>query len=195
MNNAKPFSQACENNKQPILNHLKTALQKCQHVLEIGSGTGQHAVYFAANMPHLVWQCSDRADNIAGICSWLDGTELPAPLTLDVRDSNWPRQQYDAIFSANTLHIMSWTEVELFFEKVTTQLKANALLCIYGPFKYNGEFTSPSNANFDLWLKRNNPKSGIRDMEAIRELANHAGFQLLADHKMPANNQLLIWQR
>jgi len=195
MNNAKPFSQACENNKQPILNHLKTVLQECQHVLEIGSGTGQHAVYFAANMPQLIWQCSDRAENILGIQSWLADTALPAPLTLDVGDGNWPAQLYDAIFSANTLHIMSWPEVELFFQKVDAQLKNNALLCIYGPFKYGGEFTSPSNADFDLWLKRNNPVSGIRDFEAIRELAMHAGFQLVADHNMPANNQLLIWQR
>ena len=196
MNNAKPFSQACENNKQPILNHLKTALQECQHVLEIGSGTGQHAAYFAANMPQLVWQCSDRAENIAGIHSWLADTNLPAPLTLDVRDTNWPdHPQYDAIFSANTLHIMGWAEVELFFDKVDSQLKPSALLCIYGPFKYGGECTSPSNADFDLWLKRNNPASGIRDFEAIRELAKHAGFQLVADHNMPANNQLLIWQR
>lgn len=195
MSNAKPFSQACENNKQPILNHLKTVLQECQHVLEIGSGTGQHAVYFAANMPQLIWQCSDRAENILGIQSWLADTALPAPLTLDVGDGNWPAQLYDAIFSANTLHIMSWPEVELFFQKVDAQLKSNALLCIYGPFKYGGEFTSPSNADFDLWLKRNNPVSGIRDFEAIRELAMHAGFQLVADHNMPANNQLLIWQR
>lgn len=195
MSNAKPFSQACENNKQPILNHLKTVLQECQHVLEIGSGTGQHAVYFAANMPQLIWQCSDRAENILGIQSWLADTALPAPLTLDVGDGNWPAQLYDAIFSANTLHIMSWSEVELFFQKVDAQLKSNALLCIYGPFKYSGEFTSPSNADFDLWLKRNNPLSGIRDFEAIRELAMHAGFQLVADHNMPANNQLLIWQR
>ena len=195
MSNAKPFSQACENNKQPILNHLKTVLQECQHVLEIGSGTGQHAVYFAANMPQLIWQCSDRAENILGIQRWLADTALPAPLTLDVGDGNWPAQLYDAIFSANTLHIMSWSEVELFFQKVDAQLKSNALLCIYGPFKYSGEFTSPSNADFDLWLKRNNPLSGIRDFEAIRELAMHAGFQLVADHNMPANNQLLIWQR
>ena len=195
MSNAKPFSQACENNKQPILNHLKTVLQECQHVLEIGSGTGQHAVYFAANMPQLIWQCSDRSENIPGIQSWLAGTTLPAPLTLDVRDENWPNQQYDAIFSANTLHIMDWPEVELFFNKVDKQLNANSLLCIYGPFKYGGEFTSPSNADFDLWLKRNNPVSGIRDFEAIRELAAHARFQLVADHTMPANNQLLIWQR
>jgi cyclopropane fatty-acyl-phospholipid synthase-like methyltransferase len=195
MNNTKPFSQACENNKQPILSHLKTVLQECQHVLEIGSGTGQHAVYFAENMPQLIWQCSDRAENIPGIQSWLADTALPAPLTLDVGDGNWPTQLYDAIFSANTLHIMSWPEVELFFQKVDAQLKSNALLCIYGPFKYSGEFTSPSNADFELWLKRNNPLSGIRDFEAIRELAMHAGFQLVADHNMPSNNQLLIWQR
>jgi len=195
MSNAKPFSQACENNKQPILNHLKTVLQECQHVLEIGSGTGQHAVYFAANMPQLVWQCSDRDENIAGIESWLADTTLPAPLTLDVRGSDWSAEQYDAIFSANTLHIMGWAEVELFFAKVNTHLKPSALLCIYGPFKYQGEFTSPSNADFDQWLKRNNAVSGIRDFEAIETLAHQAGFKLLADHSMPANNQLLIWQR
>jgi cyclopropane fatty-acyl-phospholipid synthase-like methyltransferase len=195
MNDAKPFSQACENNKQPILDHLKPLLQECQHVLEIGSGTGQHAVYFAANMPQIVWQCSDRSENIPGIKSWLADTSLAPPLTLDVRDSNWPTQQYDAIFSANTLHIMSWAEVELFFAKVNTHLKPTALLCIYGPFKYHGEFTSPSNADFELWLKGNDPLSGIRDFEAVNLLAQQAGLNLFADHRMPANNQLLVWQR
>lgn len=195
MSENKPFSQACENNKQPILNHLKTVLQECHDVLEVGSGTGQHAVYFSANMPWLSWQCSDRLENIAGIQSWLTGTLLPSPLILDVRDEVWPTEQYDAIFSANTLHIMAWSEVELFFAKADKHLKSTSLLCIYGPFKYRGEFTSPSNANFDLWLKGNNAASGIRDFEAIERLAHTAGFSLLADHKMPANNQLLIWQR
>lgn len=195
MNIAKPFSQACENNKQPILKHLKTVLKECHHVLEIGSGTGQHAVYFSENMPQLTWQCSDRAENIAGICQWLNDTSLPAPLTLDVRDDNWLNLKFDAIFSANTLHIMSWEEVELFFNKVNAQLKTSALLCIYGPFKYKGAFTSESNAKFDLWLKNNNALSGIRDFEAIETFAHQAGFSLQADHQMPANNQLLIWQR
>lgn len=195
MIDAKPFSQACENNKQAILNHLKPMLQECHNVLEIGSGTGQHAVYFGANMPQLIWQCSDRNENIAGIRSWLSNTTLPAPLTLDVRDAEWAAQQYDAIFSANTLHIMAWAEVEWFFGKANTHLKPTGLLCIYGPFKYQGEFTSASNADFDLWLKHNNRVSGIRDFEAIDTLARRAGLSLLADHDMPANNQLLVWQR
>ena len=161
MSNAKPFSQACENNKQPILNHLKTVLQDSHDVLEVGSGTGQHAVYFSAHMPWLLWLA----------------------------------EHYDAIFTANTLHIMGWPEVELFFAKADKHLKATALLCIYGPFKYRDEFTSPSNADFDLWLKGNNPVSGIRDFEAIERLAHNASFSLLADHNMPANNQLLVWQR
>ncbi|MEX1664073.1 DUF938 domain-containing protein [Zhongshania arctica] len=195
MIDAKPFSQACENNKQAILNHLKPALQECRNVLEIGSGTGQHGVYFGANMPQLIWQCSDRSENIAGIRSWLSNTTLPAPLTLDVHDAAWPTQQYDAIFSANTLHIMAWTEVELFFSKVNTHLTPTGLLCIYGPFKYQGKFTSASNADFDLWLKHNSSASGIRDFERIDSLARQAGLSLLADHDMPANNQLLIWKR
>jgi cyclopropane fatty-acyl-phospholipid synthase-like methyltransferase len=195
MIDAKPFSQACENNKKAILNHLKPALQECHDVLEIGSGTGQHGVYFGANMPQLIWQCSDRGDHIVGICSWISNTALPAPLTLDVHDAKWAIPQYDAIFSANTLHIMAWAEVELFFSKVNTHLKPTGLLCIYGPFKYEGKFTSASNADFDLWLKHNNSVSGIRDFETIDTLACQAGLSLLADHGMPANNQLLIWQR
>ena len=195
MSEIKPFSQACENNKQPILNHLKTVLQDSHDVLEVGSGTGQHAVYFSAHMPWLLWQCSDRFENISGIRSWLAETSLPAPLSLDVRDEVWLAEHYDAIFTANTLHIMGWPEVELFFAKADKHLKATALLCIYGPFKYRDEFTSPSNADFDLWLKGNNPVSGIRDFEAIERLAHNASFSLLADHNMPANNQLLVWQR
>jgi cyclopropane fatty-acyl-phospholipid synthase-like methyltransferase len=197
MNEAKPFSQACENNQSFILDILSPLLSPDQRVLEVGSGTGQHAVYFAANMPAVQWQCSDRRENLDGINAWLNDAELDnlaPPLALDARDVDWPQPAFDAIYSANTLHIMSWHEVELLFTHLRKSLKETGLLCIYGPFKYHGEYTSPSNAGFDQWLKQRNPQSGIRDFEAVNTLAEKIGLALQADHAMPANNRLLVWQ-
>jgi cyclopropane fatty-acyl-phospholipid synthase-like methyltransferase len=197
MNQAKPFSQACENNQPFILEKLAPLLSSGQRVLEVGSGTGQHAVYFSTNMPTVQWQCSDRRENLDGINAWLDEAKLDnlaSPLVLDVRDVEWPQPAFDCIYSANTLHIMSWHEVELLFTHLRSSLKENGLLCVYGPFNYHGEYTSPSNASFDQWLKQRNPQSGIRDFEAVNSLAEKIGLVLQADHPMPANNRLLVWQ-
>jgi len=194
---AKPFSQACENNQHYIFEKLAPLLAARKRVLEIGSGTGQHAVYFAANMPHIHWQCSDRRENLTGIQAWIDESalaNLAPPVALDVREIDWPQPKFDAIYSANTLHIMSWHEVELFFSHLRKSLKDDGLLCIYGPFNYNGDYTSASNAGFDSWLKQRDGQSGIRDFEAVNALAEKMGLRLLADHAMPANNHLLIWQ-
>lgn len=198
---SKPFSQACENNQQVILDILTRVFTHTKHVLEIGSGSGQHAVFFARNLTHLTWQTSDLAINHQGINMWLDENALPnlqRPMVLDL-NKTWPmpnhHQQVDSVYTANTLHIISWPLVIKFFAGLAQNLPAKASVCIYGPFKYQGEFTSESNATFDQWLKRRDHKSGIRDIEAILLLAKSAGLNLIHDHLMPANNQLLVFSK
>ena len=192
-----PFSQACENNQQPILAVLKKHLPASGLVLEIGSGTGQHAAYFSKHLPDIQWQPSDRAINLDGINAWRQHAAHPnflTPLTLDV-NHRWPNLSADAAFSANTLHIMSWAEVQQFFRQLPSVVKTGGLICIYGPFNYKGKYTSDSNAIFDQNLKTRDPLSGIRDFEAVDNLAKNGGLQLLADYSMPANNRCLVWER
>ena len=210
----KPFSAACERNRDPILQVLRTYFSDRTHVLEIGSGTGQHAVHFAAALPQLVWQASDRSENLAGVRAWLDEAALPntpAPLEFDVavnagpvaprregpsaQGSRHPPVRYDAIFSANTLHIMSWTEVGRLFARVPGLTTRDAKLVIYGPFNYGGKPTSTSNAAFDASLKAAAAHMGIRDAEVVDVLARAAGFDLVDDMAMPANNRCRLWQR
>lgn len=195
----KPFSQACENNKQPILAILMNVFSKNTHVLEIGSGTGQHATYFGKHLPHLTWQTSDLPVNHPGIHSWLSEvalTNVLKPIVIDLNET-WPigNTAIDAIYTANTLHIISWALVVKFFEGIADNLQPGANVCIYGPFNYQGKFTSESNANFDLWLKERDKNSGIRDIEAILTLASSAGLNLIDDHTMPANNRLLVFKK
>lgn len=194
----KPYSESCEQNREPILAVLKQAFADCSQVLEIGSGTGQHAVYFGADLPHLRWQTSDVLAHHPGIRSWLAEAALPnvlPPLELDVSQPHWPSSRYDAVFSANTLHIMGWPEVVRFFEGVGAVLAPGGVLVVYGPFNYNGQFTSESNARFDGWLKARDPASGVRDFEAVDALARAQGLILQQDIAMPANNRSLVWQR
>ena len=193
---AKPYSPACDRNKDPILEVLRQYLLNSRSVLEVGSGTGQHAVHFAAHLPHLLWQCSDRRENLPGIAAWLDEARLPntpPPLALDV-NGQWPATRFDVVYSANTLHIMSWQEVEAFFAALPDVVQAKAMLLIYGPFRYNGRHTSHSNAAFDASLRFEVPHRGIRDFEAVNALAIEAGFKLIADCRMPANNRCLVWE-
>ncbi len=192
-----PHSDACERNKGPILEILREVFAGCTSVLEIGSGTGQHAVHFATEMPWLVWQPSDRADAMPGLRKRIvyEGPKnLRAPVELDVTQPPWDVRRMDGVFSANTLHIMSWPEVEAFFANLPAILKPGAVLVIYGPFRYAGQYTSESNASFDEMLHARDPKSGIRDFEAVDALARGIGFVLQADHRMPANNQTLVWK-
>ena len=192
----KPWSPACERNRNPILEVLRRQFADRRRVLEVGSGTGQHAVHFAAALPHLVWQTSDRPEWLPGIRLWLAEAALsntPAPLQLDVTGP-WPETRFDAIFTANTLHIMGWAEVEAFFATLPGSLTEDARLTIYGPFNYGGSFTSDSNAAFDLWLKEKAPHQGIRDFERVDELAAQAGLTLIEDRAMPSNNRCLLWQ-
>jgi hypothetical protein len=193
----KPFSPACERNREPILAVLRERFADRHHVLEIGSGTGQHAVHFAAALTHLVWQTSDVASHLPGIRMWLDEAALPntpAPMTLDVNQP-LPTGQFDAVFTANTLHIMGWTEVQRLFEQLPVVMCAGALLTVYGPFNRDGRFSSASNAEFDAQLRAADPRRGIRDFEAVAALATVAGLTLLEDRAMPANNRCITWQR
>ncbi|MDA9982047.1 class I SAM-dependent methyltransferase [Gammaproteobacteria bacterium] len=192
-----PHSEASENNKGPILVILKEVFAKTRRVLEIGSGTGQHAVYFAEHLPHLTWQPSDRP----GAVQWveqrleIEGPDnVASPLILDVNDHPWSVEA-DGVFSANTFHIMSWREVEQFFTGVGELLSRSGTLCVYGPFRYDGGYTSESNARFDRSLRAQAPHMGIRDFEAVDRLAEAQGLKLLADYSMPANNQSLVWRK
>ncbi len=191
-----PFSEASERNKQPILEILRGVLAGRRQVVEIGAGTGQHAVHFARELPHLEWQPTDRAEFLPGLAARiaLEGSgNLHAPIELDVMQVDWPDFTADAAYSANTLHIMSWPEVEAFFRGVGRILQQGGVLVVYGPFRYGGFFTTGSNAAFDRSLRSRDPASGIRDIEAVNALAAAQGLELRADHAMPANNQLLTW--
>jgi hypothetical protein len=194
---AKPYAPSCDRNREPIAEVLGRHLSGSASVLEIGSGTGQHAVYFAAGFPHLRWQCSDRGECLPGIRAWLEEAGLsntPEPLELDVVRI-WPEQRYDAVFSANTLHIMSWGEVEQLFAGIGRVAALDAMVIVYGPFNYGGRYTSESNAQFDVWLKERGAHQGIRDFEAVQRLAAGIGLELLEDVVMPANNRCLVWRR
>ncbi|QBQ56552.1 DUF938 domain-containing protein [Nitrosococcus wardiae] len=194
----KNFSQACENNKRPILKRLKTALKDCSEVLEIGSGSGQHAVYFGEHLPHLEWQPTELPSVISVLRHNLrtnSPNNVLIPIELDVRQHPWPIDLTSSIFSANTLHIMPWPSVRQFFKGVGKVLKQDGLLCLYGPFRYGGNYTSDSNAYFDVWLKERDPESGIRNFEDVNFLAQEQGLDLLNDYSMPANNQFLIWRK
>ena len=190
-------SEACERNKGPILAVLGGELAASRSVLEIGSGTGQHAVHFARHLPHLSWQPTEVSSELAPLEERIlaEGPPNLAPaLALDVRVRPWPVERVDAVFSANTLHIMAWDAVEHFFRGVGEALTAPGVLCIYGPFRYRGGYTSESNAEFDRYLRMRDPSRGIRDFEALERLAAAAGLQLAADHPMPANNRTLVWR-
>lgn len=194
----KPFSQACENNKEPILALLQRYFADLTSVLEIGSGTGQHAVFFAQQLPHLIWQCSDRHENHAGITQWITDAQLDnvkPPVDLDVSTSEWPDLEVDAAFSANTAHIMSWPVAQDMLTGVARILPAGGIFCLYGPFNYGGNFSSDSNARFDQWLKSQSPEMGIRDFESVCEIAGTRGLQFIEDNEMPANNRLLVFRK
>ncbi len=194
----KPFSQSCENNQAVILAELERLLEHGQKVLEVGSGTGQHAVYFAGQLPRLIWQTSDQLQYHAGIKLWLNDAALNntlAPLELDVRSVDWSAMTYDAVFTANTLHIMAADAAEHFVDQVSSALPPGGLFIAYGPFNYDGRFSSESNARFDIWLKQQNPLSGIRDFEVLNQCAAQGGMHLLEDIVMPTNNRLLVWRK
>ena len=194
----KPYSESCDQNRDPIFSIIEPLFRGRRSVLEIGSGTGQHAVHFAAKMPHLTWHTSDLPENHAGIRAWLDEAALPnisGPVALDVSSRPWPDLETDAVFSANTVHIMHWKEVVALFAGVGDLLGRDGLFCLYGPFNYGGNYTSESNARFDEWLHARDPLSGIRDFDDLDRLAGTSGLQIEHDYAMPANNRLLCWRK
>ncbi|MDR3394818.1 MAG: DUF938 domain-containing protein [Parasulfuritortus sp.] len=194
----KPFSESCAQNCDPILAVLRETFADRKQVLEIASGTGQHAVYFGAALPHLTWQTSELPDNHEGIQAWLDEAALSnvlPPVVIDLNDEHWPVGMVDAIFNANTVHIVGWPSVQRMFAGIGRVLAPGGIVCIYGPFNYNGRFTSDSNARFDVWLKNRDPASGVRDFEAVNALAEAQGLRLIDDVEMPVNNRTLIWRR
>jgi len=191
------YSEACARNQQVIAEQLAPIFAQSDCVLEIGSGSGQHALHFCQTHSHLKWQCSDQTQWLDGLIKNIDDSELECiatPIELDV-NARWPNQQYSLIYTANSLHIMSMKSVQALFSQMNSHLTDTGYFCCYGPFKYQGDYTSPSNKQFDTWLKNRDAMSGIRDFEIISELAKEQRLKLISDIKMPANNQLLIWQK
>ena len=194
----KPFAESAARNSGSILEVLRDELRHSESVLEIGSGTGQHAVCFAAALPHLCWQTSDREGSHSAINAWIDDSNLEnirRPLALDVMDATIRASQYDAVFSANTAHIMSFAAVTKMFALVGRALKRSGLFCVYGPFRVNGKFTTPSNQHFDASLRARDPSMGIRDLTALDELGAANGIQRGGLYALPANNLLAVWQK
>lgn len=192
------FSEACERNKEPVLQVLRRAFADRRQVLEIGSGTGQHAVHFAAGLRHLIWHPTEQLKYMPDLEARIKqegGANLRPAAVLDVKQAVWPLSAIDAAFTANTLHIMSWAEVCDLFIGLGVILAADGVVCIYGPFRYEGRYTSDSNRDFDHMLRGRDPLSGLRDIVAISDLAARQGLVLQADHELPANNRLLEFAR
>jgi cyclopropane fatty-acyl-phospholipid synthase-like methyltransferase len=194
----KPFAESCIENSEAIFSVLAPRLAGCTELFEIGSGTGQHAVYLAPRMPQLVWHTSDRRENHPGILAWLEeagAVNIRPPVALDVLSDPWPERRFDAVFSANTAHIMPRQCVAAMLRGVAGILAPGGLFLLYGPFNYHNRFTSQSNARFDAWLKARDPAMGIRDLAWLTGHAEPAGLSLVEDIEMPANNRTLVWRR
>jgi cyclopropane fatty-acyl-phospholipid synthase-like methyltransferase len=192
----KPYSESCDQNKLHILEVLAPYLEDGINVLEIGSGTGQHGLFFASEAAQITWQASDLAGNLPGIRAWQAASNLPNlpnPVELDVT-GHWPEQVYELLFSANTFHIMNREQVEQCLLHSVDCLKPGGHFVVYGPFNYGGNYTSDSNERFDCWLNSRDPESGIKDFEWLESIANRAGYRLIADIAMPANNRTLVWR-
>ena len=181
-----------------FVNTPRSAAGKLIGIGKIGSGTGEHAVYFARELPWLNWQTSDREQNHEGINAWISDaslTNVARPVSLDVEKVAGVPGTYDAVFSANTAHIMSFDAVQCMFRLVGDCLSSNGCFCLYGPFKLDGEFTSESNAAFDSSLKTQDPAMGIRDLESLHGLAADRGMKHERSYAMPANNMLIVWRK
>lgn len=195
----KPYSAACDRNKDAILEVLQDVIVSTdRRLLEVGSGTGQHAVYLAPFFPQLEWHPTDLSVNLAGMNLWFNEARIPnimKPVRLDVSKDDFPKLKFDVVFTANTLHIMHWKDCKSFMKLLGKRLRENSRAVFYGPFKYNGEFTSESNAQFDEWLKERDPLSGVRSFEDVLSNMTKNGFELVSDNEMPANNRMLVFNR
>ncbi|MEQ8662510.1 MAG: DUF938 domain-containing protein [Gammaproteobacteria bacterium] len=194
----KPFIPAAENNKHAILAAITPWLRAVEDVLEVGAGSGQHAVHFAARLPWLRWQASDLPARLPGIRAWVDEAalpNLPPPCALDVAVTPWPVGGCGALYAANLVHFMAWPDVAAFFAGAAAALRPGAPLLLYGPFNYGGRYVSEGNRRLDAWLAAHDPAFAIRDFEALAALAARCGFELCEDAALPANNRLLVWRR
>ena len=192
-----PISVSCQNNRDPIVQQLARIFKETSQVLEIGSGTGQHAVWFAPRLPWLDWQPSDLENRQSDINSWLNvypAPNLRKPIVLDVSNV-WPKTCYDAIFSANTSHILSWENVQYMITGAASILPKDGIFCLYGPFKFHGIDLAQSNATFDMELKATSPKRGLRHVELIDEIAQRLGLKITENLSMPRNNRILLWEK
>jgi len=193
----KPYAESCDQNQQPIGVILDQFINGYKTVLEIGSGTGQHAVYFSSLFTGLTWQTSDLKEHHQGIQAWIDGSKLDnvlPPIELDVTN-DWPDIQYDLIYSANTVHIMSVEAVTQMFANLPGCMHTESIFLLYGPFNYQGKYTSSSNQQFDCWLKQRDPGSGIKNFEWLEGIAAASGLKCIEDFEMPANNHILVWKK
>lgn len=194
-----PHSAACERNRAPILECIAPQLSSATRVVEIGSGTGQHAAWFAPRLPQLTWVTTDLAANHAGIRAWMEASgarNLEGPLSLDTLEQPWPELgAIDAAFSANTAHIMPEPAVAAMFAGLGERLPSGAPFCLYGPFMEQGRHTSESNARFDAGLRARDAGMGVRDLGWLVQIAALAEFGLECVAPMPANNRVLVWRR
>jgi len=194
----RPYAESAERNAEPVLEILRHEFRDCTDVLEIGSGTGQHAVRFAAELDHLHWQTSDLEENHEGIRAWIADAGLPnvrVPLPLDVTTADVPSAAYDGVYSSNTAHIMSFDAVMDMFALVGKALRPAGVFCLYGPFQRAGKFNTASNAAFDANLRSRDPVMGIRDLDALDELGAEQGLQRIALYAVPSNNLVAVWQK
>jgi cyclopropane fatty-acyl-phospholipid synthase-like methyltransferase len=194
----KPFAAAAARNAAPILDILRRELRDCREVLEIGSGTGQHAATFAAELSHLQWQTSDLDENHPGIQAWVDEAQLNnlhAPLSLDVRTARLEAASVDAVYSANTAHIMGIDAVEAMFTLVGAVLRPAGVFCLYGPFRLQGTLNTASNEQFDAGLRSRGQGMGIRDLETLDAFGARSGLVRRRLYAVPSNNYVAIWER
>lgn len=192
----KQSSPSCERNKEPILAVLREILSVPGLVLEIGSGSGQHAVHFARGLPHVEWQPTDVADSLPGISAWRDKAglaNLREPLALDLFSGRWPVAAAQAVVCINTIHIVSWEAVERLFAGAGRLLSPGGVMYVYGPYRYADRPLEPSNEEFDRWLKARDSASGVRLFEDVNRLAGQNGLMLAGDRAMPANNRSIWW--
>ena len=192
------FSQAADNNKTPILNTFSEWLSNDELVLEIGSGSGQHAIHIAKALQKIRWQPTEHPSALQPLMNNISSFGSPnilAPESLDLAAVEWPTESVDCVYSANVIHIIDETLGRRLIETAAESLRAGGLLALYGPFKYQGDFTTTSNAEFDNWLKDRNSRSGIRDFEWVMRLAQDSGLTFMEDRSMPANNQFLAFRR
>ncbi len=194
----KQHSPSCERNKEPILAVLREIFTAPGLVLEIGSGSGQHAVHFARGLPHVTWQPTDTTENLPSISAWRAEaglSNLRVPLVLDLFVNSWPVNEAQGMVCINTIHIVSWQAVEKLFIGAGRLLTPGGILYVYGPYRYAGRPLEPSNEEFDHWLKARDPVSGVRLFEDVNRLAEESGFSLAGDRAMPANNRSIWWQK